>query len=110
MNIDRYEVLSGSQAKPYKTVDQIILGVGGEVLAAPGELWAWRATPNLSGSQDFSRGELTPDGSIPRFGNGTCPLNKNIVGLVESARRYAQAPQRDERVAPPVSEPGISGD
>ena len=52
------------------------------MLAAPGELWAWRATPNLSGSQDFSRGELTPDGSIPRFGNGTCPLNKNIVGLV----------------------------
>jgi hypothetical protein len=44
------------------------------------------------------------------FGNYSGPLKQNIPGISESSRGKAQTPECDECVAPPVGEPGVTGD
>jgi hypothetical protein len=64
MNIGGYEVLSGSQAKPYKKSDQIIFHALRQKQAVHAD--------------DFSEGELIPDGSIRRL---TMPWNGQPRGV-----------------------------
>jgi len=66
MNIGGYEVLSGSQAKPYKESDQIIFHALRQKQAVHDD--------------DFSEGELIPDGSIRRL---TMPGMDNSVVCAE---------------------------
>jgi hypothetical protein len=68
MNIGGYEVLSGSQAKPYKESDQIIFYA--------------RRQKQAVNDDDFSEGELIPDGSIRRL---TMPGMDNPVVCAEGS-------------------------
>ena len=63
------------------------------------------STVLYSGASPWSTKRL---GSIPSDTAG--PFEQDRARVVEPAGRQAQTPQRDERVAAPVGEPGIAGD